>query len=74
MGPNPASLVRKALKLADEASDQVNAVGQAGPATRGQVRRKARASGQIRSESPGPLERSWRQSTQNRPNDTLTDP
>ena len=31
-------------------------MGQAGPATRGQVRRKARRSGQIRSESPGPPE------------------
>jgi hypothetical protein len=37
-----------------QASDQTNMVGQAGPATRGQVRRKARHSGQIRSESPGP--------------------
>ena len=34
----------------------VFAPSQAGPATRGQVKRKARISGQIRSESPGPPE------------------
>jgi hypothetical protein len=37
-----------------QASGQASTVGRAGPATRGQVRRKARTSGQIRSESPGP--------------------
>lgn len=39
--------------ISGKASDQANTVGQAGVGDQGQVRRKARPRGQMRSESPG---------------------